>query len=193
MDNEEIIETSAENEPIEIPEDPVTPDVPEEPIDPSEPEEPTNPDGPDDPDNPDEPEEPDEPKIDVKESILLSIKKLMIGDPESDAFDVDLILAINSAFMVLNQLGIGPDHPFRISGSEELWTDFLGDSTEFEAVKDYVYLKARLLFDPPTSGVLHEAMERQVSEYEWRLNVQAETPPHKPTPEEEEDQNERSF
>lgn len=182
MDNEEIVETSAETEPIDVPEDPIIPDDSVNVDD--KPEEPTEPDGSD---------EPEEPKIDVKESILLSIKKLTIGDPESDAFDVDLILAINSAFMVLNQLGVGPKHPFRISGPEDLWTDFLGDSTEFEAVKDYVYLKAKLLFDPPTSGVLHEAMERQVSEYEWRLNVQAETPPHESKPEEEEDQNEREF
>lgn len=191
MDNEEIVETSAETEPVDVPEDPIIPDAPENPDDSvnveDKPEEPTEPDG------PDEPEDPEEPKVDVKESILLSIKKLTIGDPESDAFDVDLILAINSAFMVLNQLGVGPKHPFRISGPEDLWTDFLGDSTEFEAVKDYVYLKAKLLFDPPTSGVLHEAMERQVSEYEWRLNVQAETPPHESKPEEEEDQNEREF
>ena len=187
MDNEEIIETLGEADPVETPEDPVVPDIPENPDEPETPEEPT------DPETPDQPEEPEEPKVDVKEYILPSIKKLMIGDPESDAFDVDLILAINSAFMVLNQLGLGPVHPFRISGPEELWTDFLGYSTEFEAVKDYVFLKAKLLFDPPTSGVLYEAMERQVSEYEWRLNVQGETPPRESTSEEEEDQNERDF
>lgn len=121
------------------------------------------------------------------ESVLVSIKKLLGIHDSYDAYDQDLIIFINSAFMVLNQLGIGPVHPFTISGVKETWNDFLpgimplnanGVGTQsiddFQLVKSYVYLKVRLLFDPPDTGVLHEAMERQITEFEWRLSVQAE-------------------
>lgn len=109
----------------------------------------------------------------VSDSILGSIKKLIGVDCEYGAFDIDLIIAINSSFTILNQLGIGPEKEFSISGSEETWEMFFKDSPQIELVKSYVYLRARLLFDPPSTGVLHEAIERQISEFEWRLTVQA--------------------
>lgn len=108
------------------------------------------------------------------ESILDSIKKLLGIESEYDAFDTDVIIHINSVFMVLNQLGVGPEAPFVIRGRDEQWSDFDSNIGLVEAVKSYMYLKIRLLFDPPNSGVLHEAMERQISEFEWRLNIQAE-------------------
>lgn len=108
------------------------------------------------------------------ESILDSIKKLLGIESEYDAFDTDVIIHINSVFMVLNQLGVGPKDPFVIRGCDEQWSDFDPNIGLVEAVKSYMYLKIRLLFDPPNSGVLHEAMERQISEFEWRLNIQAE-------------------
>lgn len=108
------------------------------------------------------------------ESILDSIKKLLGIESEYDAFDTDVIIHINSVFMVLNQLGVGPKDPFVIRGRDEQWSDFDPNIGLVEAVKSYMYLKIRLLFDPPNSGVLHEAMERQISEFEWRLNIQAE-------------------
>lgn len=107
-----------------------------------------------------------------RESILLSIKKLIGQDKNYQEFNDDIIMHINSVFMVLNQLGVGPKKPFYISGEKETWRDFSPSYTDYELIKSYVYLKVKLLFDPPTTGVLHEAMERQISEFEWRLNMQ---------------------
>lgn len=110
---------------------------------------------------------------DIQNSILETIKKLIGIDKDYGVFDIDLIVAINSSFMILNQLGVGPDKPFTIAGSEETWSDFFGDEEIFSLAKSYIYLRTRLLFDPPSSGVLHEAVERQISEFEWRMHVQA--------------------
>lgn len=110
---------------------------------------------------------------DISTSILETIKKLIGIDKDYGVFDLDLIVAINSSFMILNQLGIGPDNPFSIKDSSSTWKDFFGDEEIFELAKSYIYLRARLLFDPPASGVLHEAVERQISEFEWRMHVQA--------------------
>lgn len=109
----------------------------------------------------------------ISNSILETIKKLIGIDKNYGVFDLDLIVAINSSFMILNQLGIGPDKPFSIKDSSSTWKDFFGDEEMFELAKSYIYLRARLLFDPPSSGVLHEAVERQISEFEWRMHVQA--------------------
>ena len=108
------------------------------------------------------------------DSILTSVKKMLGIEEVYDHFDPDIIMHINSVFMILNQLGVGPATPFMITGLDETWNDYFVDSTPIELVKSYMYLKVRLIFDPPTTGVLHEAMERQVKEFEWRLNVQAE-------------------
>lgn len=118
-----------------------------------------------------------------QDSILQSVKKLLGIYPAYDVFDTDIIISINTAFMVLQQLGVGPDRPYTITGSDETWSDFSSEMADVEAVKTYIYLRVKLLFDPPTSGVLHEAVERQISEYEWRLLVQAEHfRSHKPDP-----------
>lgn len=109
------------------------------------------------------------------DSILTSIKKLLGITEDYEYFDPDIIIHINSVFLVLNQLGIGPEKPFQISGKEDTWANFFSDQTMIDLTKSYMYLKVRLLFDPPSTGVLHEAMERQIKEFEWRLNVQAET------------------
>lgn len=108
------------------------------------------------------------------DSILLSVKKMLGISEEYDHFDSDLIMHINSVFLILNQLAVGPKTPFSITGEDETWNDFFSDSTPIDLVKSYTYLKVRLIFDPPTTGVLHEAMERQIQEFEWRLNTQAE-------------------
>lgn len=110
---------------------------------------------------------------DISSSILGTIKKLIGLDKTYDVFDQDLIVAINSSFMILNQLGIGPDKPFSITDESSTWKDFFGDEEMFALAKSYIYLRTKLLFDPPTSGVLHEAVERQISEFEWRMHVQA--------------------
>lgn len=111
----------------------------------------------------------------ITDSILLTVKKMLGIAEEYVAFDIDLIVNINSVFLSLNQLGVGPELPYRIEGSEETWGDFLQDQREkLVGVETYVYLKTRLLFDPPTNSFLVDGMQKQCDELEWRLNVQAE-------------------
>lgn len=111
--------------------------------------------------------------VSVNDSILLSIKRLIGGIDESyTAFDSELVMHINTAFMVVNQIGVGPKDVFSITGPNETWTEFFNDSDiDVKAVASYIALRVKLLFDPPASGVLNEAVERSIKEYEWRLNV----------------------
>lgn len=109
------------------------------------------------------------------ESILLSIKKLLGIAEDYKHFDVDIIMHINSVFPTLRQLGVGPTNGFTISDEQTLWTDFLGESNNLEDVKTYVYLKVKLIFDPPLSSVVTDSMNRMISELEWRINIDAET------------------
>ena len=105
------------------------------------------------------------------ESILTSIKKLLGIEAEYEHFDPDIIMHINSVFMVLNQLGVGPSEGFSIEDDTSVWTDFISNNTKIEAVKSYIYLKVKLLFDPPLSSAAIDSIKRMIDEYEWRLNV----------------------
>lgn len=118
------------------------------------------------------------------ESILTSIKKLLGIEAEDTHFDPDIIMQINMALMSISQLGVGPSTGFVITGKGEVWLDLLGDRKDIESAKSYIYLKVRLIFDPPSSGVLIEAIERQIRELEWRLNIQVDKPPVEVVPEE---------
>ena len=109
-------------------------------------------------------------------SILTTIKKMLGLEEDYTEFDTDIIVLINSALMTLTQLGIGPSSGFLITSAEDTWTSFLGASTELEGVKTYIYLKIRLVFDPPTSASVLEAIKEHLAELEVRLNIQAETP-----------------
>lgn len=109
----------------------------------------------------------------IMESILNTTKKLLGIDPEYHDFDVDIIVSINTVLMALNQIGVGKEG-FTITGETETWTDFLGTVKNLEAVKTYVYLRVRLIFDTPTSSAVLEAYNNQIREYEWRLYVTAE-------------------
>ena len=104
----------------------------------------------------------------MQESILASIKKLLGITEEYTHFDADIIMHINSVFMILMQLGIGPANGFSITGDSEVWSDFLSDVAWLESVKSYVYLKVKLLFDPPQSGTVIGSMEKLITEFEWR-------------------------
>lgn len=106
------------------------------------------------------------------ESILTSIKKLLGIDESYDNFDTDIIIHINAALATLSQLGVGPDSGFRIEDSDATWDDFIGDDPRLDFVRDYVYCKVRLIFDPPTSSAAMEALKQAISEYEWRAMVQ---------------------
>lgn len=108
------------------------------------------------------------------DSILDSTKKILgIGKDNTD-FDPEILLHINSVFSTLNQLGIGPDAGFMIEDSTPTWDLFLGGDPRLNSVKTYVYLRVRLLFDPPTTSYLIDAVKQQLQELEWRLNVQRE-------------------
>lgn len=111
----------------------------------------------------------------MNESILTSIKKLLGVDESYEHFDIDIILHINSVFMILQQLGVGPAKGFSICDETAVWSDFIQSETNLEAVKTYTYLKVKLVFDPPLSSAVMEAMKTMISELEWRLNVAAES------------------
>ena len=108
-------------------------------------------------------------------SILTSIKKLLGITAECKDFDPDIIMHINSVFMVLNQLGVGPSEGFRIEDDSTEWDDFIEEEDCLDAVKSYMHLKVKLLFDPPLNSSVMEATKQMINEYEWRLNVQAES------------------
>lgn len=110
------------------------------------------------------------------DSILTSIKKLLGITEEYENFDRDIIMHINSAFMILNQLGVGPKSGFSINDKSSTWDEFVPESSNLEAVKTYVHLKVKLMFDPPLSSTVIEAIKSQINELEWRLNVSVDPP-----------------
>lgn len=111
----------------------------------------------------------------MEESILRTIKKLLLISEEDPAFDLDILVHINSAIMTLRQLGVGPSSGFSVTGDSETWYDFLsGNVGLYQQVKTYIYLKVKLIFDPPPSSSVLEAYQAEIAELEWRLNIQAE-------------------
>lgn len=107
----------------------------------------------------------------MEQSILTSTKKILGITEDYTAFDHDIIIHINSAFSTLAQLGVGPPEGFMIEDERAVWGDFIDDDPRFNSIRSYVYLKVRMLFDPPTTSYLISSMERQIQEFEWRLNV----------------------
>lgn len=107
-------------------------------------------------------------------SILDSTKKALSLPADYDAFDADIVMHINSVFATLNQLGFGPVNGFMIEDAEETWDAFLGSDPRLNSVKSYMYLRVRKLFDPPESSILLQAMNEQITEFEWRLSVHRE-------------------
>ena len=107
----------------------------------------------------------------MTDRILESVKKVLGIAPEYLAFDQDIVMHINSAFSVLHQLGVGPDEPFMIEDETATWTEFLGTERGVNSVKSYVYLRVRLLFDPPATSFALGAMEKQIEELGWRIST----------------------
>jgi hypothetical protein len=106
--------------------------------------------------------------------ILNDIKKSLGISVDYDAFDSSIVPLINSNIMSLTQLGIGPEEGFVISeDGDETWFDFIGDRIDIEAIKSYIYLNVKLVFDPPSSSFVINAIKDQIQEFVWRLNVQA--------------------
>lgn len=108
------------------------------------------------------------------DSILTSIKKLLGIAEDYEHFDQDLIIHINSVLSVLTQLGVGPSEGFSIEDENATWNDFILEDKRLSSIRSYVYMKVKLLFDPPLSSSVMESMNRMISEFEWRLNVAAE-------------------
>lgn len=102
-------------------------------------------------------------------SILDSIKQLLGIEPEETNFDRELILHINGALMVITQLGVGPRTGFSITSKEDSWATFLNGRKDLDSIKTAVYLRVRLLFDPPQNSFLVDAIEKQIKEYDWRI------------------------
>lgn len=105
------------------------------------------------------------------DSILTSVKKMLGITEEYTHFDQDIIIHINTVFTTLTQLGVGPSSGFSIQDEYAEWSDFIPTGSNLESVKTYVYLKVRLLFDPPASSVVVDAINRSISELEWRISV----------------------
>lgn len=113
----------------------------------------------------------------MEENILDSIKLMLGSEIDYDHFDTPIMMFINSCFGVLFQLGVGPqDEPFCLESGTETWSEFMTSPRLLNTVKTYIYLKVKLQFDPPSSSSVLKSFEEMALEYEWRLNVSAETP-----------------
>lgn len=110
----------------------------------------------------------------MEPSILKSTKKILgVGEADT-SFDVDIVIHINSVLAVLTQVGIGPNNGYMIEDDTATWDTFIGTDPRLNLVKTYLYLKVRLMFDPPGTSYAIDAMEKQIAEFEWRLNVMRE-------------------
>jgi hypothetical protein len=108
-------------------------------------------------------------------SILASIKVMLGIDKEDTTFDMDITIHINSVFMALNQLGVGPPEVFAITDKDDTWDDFIDEDEiiQFNSLKSYMFMKVKLVFDPPLSSAVIASYEKLISEFEWRLYAAA--------------------
>lgn len=122
----------------------------------------------------------------METSILTSTKKILGIASDYTVFDLDIITHINTAFSTLTQLGVGPIDGFMIEDADAEWSDFIADDLQLNSVKTYVYLKTRILFDTPQTSYLIAALNDEIKQLEWRLNVHREetawTDPDPPIP-----------
>lgn len=112
-----------------------------------------------------------------KDVILDDIKKILQLPADYDVFDLDMKIGIDSAFSTLQQLGVGPEEAFTVEDGTETWSQFfqgVPEQKNLKAVKTYIQLRVRVLFDPPSNSFGLESLKEQIKELEWRLNVQAE-------------------
>lgn len=112
--------------------------------------------------------------FDMEDSIFITIKKMLGIGEDIDAFDTDILVHINSSLTTLHQIGVGPPNGFTVIDETQTWSDFLSDDQLLNSVKTYLFLKLRLLFDPPTNSFLIDSINRELREIEWRLNITAE-------------------
>ena len=105
----------------------------------------------------------------MSNSVLLSTKQMLGISPEDTSFDVNVIMSINTALTTLMDLGLTEVEDQIVTGDNMTWDDLLGGRTDIEYVKTYVYQKVKMIFDPPTSTAAIDAMQRSISELEWRI------------------------
>lgn len=109
------------------------------------------------------------------QSILGTIKKMLGIADEYEVYDTDILVLLNSVFISLKQLGVGPKEGYSVKDANNLWTEFLPDGPLLEATKSYIYMKVRLIFDPPSTSYIIESFNKAIAEYEFRANVDADT------------------
>lgn len=107
----------------------------------------------------------------MTDSILDSVKKVLMIAPEDTAFDVDILMHINSVFADLHQLGVGPSAGYSIQDSTQTWPEYIDGDNRLNSVASYMYLRVRLMFDPPETSHAREAFKNQAEKWEWLLNV----------------------
>jgi hypothetical protein len=105
----------------------------------------------------------------MNDSILNDIKKLLGIEAADTSFDIDIIVAINTAILALTQIGVGPLTGYVISSSSDSWKEFIKDDTLLESVKSYIFIKTKFMFDPPQNSALTQAYQNSLNEIEWRL------------------------
>jgi hypothetical protein len=110
----------------------------------------------------------------METSILISTKKILGIAEDYTVWDLDIITHINSAFSTLTQLGVGPAAGYVIRDETDEWVDFIADDLQLESVKTYIYLKCKLVFDPPATSYAISAMNDQIATLEWRINAHRE-------------------
>ena len=115
----------------------------------------------------------------MQDSILMTIRKLVCGNPYADHFDTDLLVHINACFSILNQLGVGPENGFVVTDETQSWSSYIADNYILNMLKTYVKIKIKKIFDPPLTSSVLEAMDKEINQLEWRLNVAVD--PVKPT------------
>ena len=109
----------------------------------------------------------------ITKSILNDVKQSIGIVPEYEAFDPQLITCINSVFSTLHQLGCGPEEGFFIKDANATWSSFIS-SDRLNFIRSYVIMKVHVMFDPPTSSIALDALNKQIAEYEWRINSEVE-------------------
>lgn len=104
-------------------------------------------------------------------SILVSTKAALGVTPEQHAFDSMIVMHINSVLSTLEQLGVGPEGGLMVTSQVQTWSDLIGSDNRLNMVKSYMYMRVRMMYDPPDIGFVITAIQEEIKEMEWRLNV----------------------
>lgn len=117
-----------------------------------------------------------DPTSQTENSILHDIKQMLGQEWDDETYDLDIKNHINTVFFNLNQLGVGPVGGFMIQGPENLWPEYIGTKLNLNAVKSYIWIRVKMLFDPPATGPLANSLEAQANKLEWTLMVEVDPP-----------------